>query len=98
MAVAAAQQQQRPDPLQCLALDVVLCRFCELCVCSMCVCVDFGCYSLPGLRGFGLGITLGACRPIVWTSGARTNLERSSVHIVHLSGKFRAVVRRVRSI
>ena len=48
------------------------------------------CLSLPWLRGFGLGIKLGACRPIVWTAGARMNLERSSVQIVHLgsSGPF----------
>ena len=55
------------------------------------VCVLYpGCLSLPWLRGFGLGIKLGACRPIVWTAGAPMNPERSSVQIVHLgsSGPF----------
>ena len=56
----------------------------------LCVCTS-GCRSLPWLRGFGLGIRLGACRPIVWTAEARMNLERSSVQIVRSSGKFCAV-------
>ena len=60
-------------------------------VCALSVCVHPGCPSLPGLRGFGLGTKLGACRPIVWTDGARMNLERSLVQIVHSSWKFRAV-------
>ena len=59
--------------------------------CVLFLCVHPGYTSLPWLRGFGLGIKLGACRPIVWTAGARMNLERSSVLIVHPSGKFRAV-------
>ena len=36
------------------------------CVCYFCVCA-----SSLSLRGFGLGIKVGACRPIVWTAGAR---------------------------
>ena len=60
-------------------------------VCALSVCVHPGCPSLPWLRGFGLGIKLGACRLIVRTAGARMNLEQSSVQIVHSSGKFRAV-------
>ena len=68
------------------------------CVCVLFLCVHPGCLSLPWLRGFGLGIKLGACRPIVWTAGARMNLERSSVQIVHSSGKLRVVFCQVRSI
>ena len=60
-------------------------------VCALSLSVHPGCPSLPWLRGFGLGIKLGACRPIVWTAEARMNLERSSVQIVRSSGKFRAV-------
>ena len=60
-------------------------------VCVLFLCVHPGCPSLPLLRGFGLGIKLEACRPIVPTAGARMNLERSSVQIVHSPGKFRAV-------
>ena len=67
-------------------------------VCALSVSVYPGCPSLPWLRGFGLGIKLGACRPIVWTAEARMNLERSSVQIVRSSGKFRAVFCKVRSI
>ena len=67
-------------------------------VCALSVSVHPGCPSLPWLRGFGLGIKLGACRPIVWTAEARMNLERSSVQIVRSSGKFRAVFCKVRSI
>ena len=48
-------------------------------VCALSVYVHPGCPSLLWLRGFGLGIKLGARRPIVWTAGARMNLERSSV-------------------
>ena len=94
---AAAQQQQRPAPLRSLGLAVVLCLRCRACVCSFCVCTS-GCPSLPWLRGFGLGIKLGACRPIVRTAEERMNLERSSVQIVRSSGKFRAVFCKVRSI
>ena len=68
------------------------------CVCAISVCVHPGCPSLLWLRGFGLGIKLGACRAIVWTAGARMNLERSPVQIVHSSRKFRAVFCQVRSI
>ena len=68
------------------------------CVCAISVCVHPACPSVPWLRGFGLGIKLGACRPIVWTAGTRMNLERSSVQIVHSSGKFRAVFCQGRSI
>ena len=60
-------------------------------VCALSVCVHPGCPSLPWLRGFGLGIKLGACRPIIWTAGARMNLERSrSKSFTHLgsSGPF----------
>ena len=39
-------------------------------VCALSVSVHPGCPSLPWLRGFGLGIKLGACRPIVWTAEA----------------------------
>ena len=60
------------------------------CVCPI-LCVHPGCPSLPWLRGFGLGIKIGACRPIVWTAGARLNLERSYVQVVNSSGKLRAV-------
>ena len=60
-------------------------------MCANSVCVHPGCPSLPWWRGFGLGIKLGACRQIIWTAGARMNLERRSVQIVHSSGKFRAV-------
>ena len=67
-------------------------------VCALSVSVYPGCPSLPWLHGFGLGIKLGACRPIVWTAEARMNLERSSVQIVRSSGKFRAVFCKVRSI
>ena len=97
-AVAATRQQQRPAPLRSLGLAVVFCLRCRACVCAVSVCVHPGCPSLPWLRGFGLGIKLGACRPIVWTAGARMNLERSSVQIVHSSGMFRAVFCQVRSI
>ena len=68
------------------------------CVCAISMCVHPGCPSLPWLHGFGLGIKLGACRPIVWTAGARMNLERSLVQIVHSSGKFWADFCQVRSI
>ena len=84
-AAAAARQQQRSAPLRSLGLAAVFVSVAE-CVCYFCVCA-----SWLSLRGFGLGIKLGACRPIVWTAGARMNLERSSVLIVHPSGKFRAV-------
>ena len=67
-------------------------------VCALSVSVHPGGPSLPWLRGFGLRIKLGACRPIVWTAEARMNLERSSVQIVRSSGKFRAVFCKVRSI
>ena len=67
-------------------------------VCALSVSVHPGCPSLPWSRGFGLGIKLGACRPIVWTAEARMNLERSSAQIVRSSGKFRAVFCKVRSI
>ena len=67
-------------------------------VCALSVPVHPGCPSLPWLRGFGLGIKLGAYRPIVWTAEARMNLERSSVQIVRSSGKFRAVFCKVRTI
>ena len=87
-AAAAQQQQQRPAPLRSLGLAVVVCLRCR--VCAISVCVHPGCPSLPWLRDFGLGIKLGACRPIAWTAGARMNLEQSSVQIVHSSGKFRA--------
>ena len=70
-----------------LGLAVVLCLRCRVCS----VCVHPGCPSLAWLRGFGLGIKLGACKPIAWTAGGRMNLERSSVQIVHSFGKFRAV-------
>ena len=78
-AAAQQQQQQRPAPLRSLGLAVVLCLRCRACVCSFCVCAS----SLPWLRGFGLGIKLGARRPIVWTAGARMNLERSSVQMLY---------------
>ena len=67
-------------------------------VCALSVSVHPGCPSVPWLRGFGLGIKLGACRPIVWTAEGRMNLERSSVQTVRSSGKFRAVSSKVRSI
>ena len=63
---------------------------------ALSVSVHPGCPSLPWLRGFGLGIKLGACRPIVWTAEAQMNLERSSVQIVRSSGKFRAAFCKVR--
>ena len=53
-------------------------------VCALSVCASWP-SIVPWLRGFGLGIKLGACRPIVWTAGARINLERSSVQIVSIS-------------
>ena len=60
-------------------------------VCALSVSVHPGCPWLPWLRGFGLGIKLGACRPIVWTAEARMNRERSLVEIVRSSDKFRPV-------
>ena len=62
----------------------------SVCVLILCVCTS-GCPSFPWLRGFGPGIKLGACRPIVWTADSRMNLERSSVQMfAHLgsSGPF----------
>ena len=86
-----AQQQQRPAPLRSLGLAVVLCLRCRTCVRSFCVFASW--LSLVALvaRFRPREKKLGACRPIVWTSGARMNLERSSVQVVHSFGKFRAV-------
>ena len=83
-AVAAARPRRRPAPLWSLGLAVVLCLLrCRECALCVVLCILF--------RGFGLGIKLGACRPIVRTAGVRINLERSLVQIVQSSGKFRAV-------
>ena len=44
--------------------SIYICLRCRVCAISVCA-------SWLSLRGFGLGIKLGACRPIVWTAGAR---------------------------
>ena len=90
-AVAAARAAAASPPSESRAGCCCVVSPLPSCVCSVSVCEHPGCPSLPWLRGFGLGMKLGACIPIVWTAGARMNLERSSVQIVHSSGKFRAV-------